>query len=143
MHHEPDHRLRGGCALKCTTNSTTGSDSGPPGALLVNSGPKSLCEGFAAAIGAKVEAGLSAQRIYQDLVGESTFKGSYQSVRRFVARLKASEPRRVWRMELAKATLPKPSASKPSSGLPRALPLRVRPGARIIRRRKPNAEKAA
>jgi len=89
----------GAVPSKCTTNSTTGSDSGPPGALLVNSGPKSLCEGFAAAIGAKVEAGLSAQRIYQDLVGESTFKGSYQSVRRFVARLKASEPRRVWRME--------------------------------------------
>jgi transposase len=51
------------------------------------------------AIGAKLEAGLSAQRIYQDLVGESALKGSYQSVRRFVAKLKESEPQRVWRME--------------------------------------------
>ncbi len=89
----------GAIPSKCTTNSTAGSDSGPPGTLACQSGPKSLCEAFAAAIGTKVEAGLSAQRIYQDLVGESTFKGSYQSVRRFVARLKASEPRRVWRME--------------------------------------------
>lgn len=89
----------GATPSKCTSNSTTGSDSGPPGSLACQSGPKSLCEGFAAAIDTKVEAGLSAQRIYQDLVGESTFKGSYQSVRRFVARLKASEPRRVWRME--------------------------------------------
>jgi transposase len=77
---------------KCTTNSITGSDSSPPG-------PKSQCSEFSAAIEAKLEAGLSAQRIYQDLVTENAFPGSYQSVRRFVAKLKEKEPRRVWRME--------------------------------------------
>ena len=46
-----------------------------------------------------MKAGLSAQRIYQDLVGESGFTGSYQSVKRFVRRLKARQPERVWRME--------------------------------------------
>ena len=46
-----------------------------------------------------MKAGLSAQRIYQDLVEESGFTGSYQSVKRFVRRLKARQPERVWRME--------------------------------------------
>ena len=89
---------------KCTTISTTGSECGPPGAnpAISTAGPlgrKSLCDGFAPAIEAKLEAGLSVQRIYQDLTVESDFGGSYQSVRRFVARLKEREPKRVWRME--------------------------------------------
>jgi transposase len=41
------------------------------------------------AIRAKLDRGLSAQRIYQDLVAESGFTGSYYSVRRFVRRLEA------------------------------------------------------
>jgi hypothetical protein len=45
------------------------------------------------------EAGLSAQRIYQDLSVEGGFADSYQSVKRYVQKLKASEPRRIWRME--------------------------------------------
>ena len=50
-------------------------------------------------IAAKLEAGLSAQRIYQDLVEQNDFKGSYQSVQRFVRKLKRLEPQRIWRME--------------------------------------------
>ena len=46
-----------------------------------------------------MEAGLSAQRIYQDLVEEKGFAGSYQSICRFVRQLKARQPQRVWRME--------------------------------------------
>jgi len=46
-----------------------------------------------------LELGLSAQRIYQDLVAGHGFGGSYPSVRRYVARLKASEPERIWRIE--------------------------------------------
>ena len=41
----------------------------------------------------------SAQRIYQDLVEEKGFAGSYQSVGRFVRRLKVGQPQRVWRVE--------------------------------------------
>jgi transposase len=46
-----------------------------------------------------VEAGLSAQRIYQDLVEQNGFTNSYQSVKRFVRKLKVRQPERVWRME--------------------------------------------
>jgi transposase len=48
---------------------------------------------------AKVEVGLSAQRIYQDLVEESGFTDSYQSVKRFVRKLRSIQPDRVWRLE--------------------------------------------
>jgi hypothetical protein len=37
---------------------------------------------------AKVELRLSAQRIYQDLVGENGFTDSYQSVKRFVRKVR-------------------------------------------------------
>jgi transposase len=47
----------------------------------------------------KVELGLHARRIHQDLVSEHGFAGSYQSVQRFVRRLKEREPERVWRIE--------------------------------------------
>lgn len=50
-------------------------------------GRKSLCEPFQKLIEEKLEAGLSAQRIYQDLVAEHGFTASYESVKRFVARL--------------------------------------------------------
>ena len=47
----------------------------------------SLCEPFRAVIQAKLDQGLTAQRIYQDLVVEHGFGGKYHSVRRFVRRL--------------------------------------------------------
>src|SRR5262249_58547838 len=47
----------------------------------------SLCEPFRAVIQAKLDQGLTAQRIYQDLVTEYGFGGKYHSVRRFVRRL--------------------------------------------------------
>ncbi len=53
-------------------------------------GPASLCVPFAAEIRAAVEAGLSAQRIYQDLVREHGFRGGYSSVKLFVRRLTAT-----------------------------------------------------
>ena len=88
---------------KCTTISTPGAESvvGKQPAVSVAEpwGRRSRCEPLEAAIDAKMKAGLSAQRIYQDLVGESGFTGSYQSVKRFVRRLKARQPERVWRME--------------------------------------------
>jgi transposase len=62
-------------------------------------GRRSLCEPVAEKIENGIEQGLSAQRIYQDLVERNGFKGSYQSVKRFVQRLKKGHPQRVWRME--------------------------------------------
>ncbi len=40
-----------------------------------------------------------AQRIYQDLVQEKGFADSYESVKRFVRKVRASHPERVWHLE--------------------------------------------
>lgn len=53
----------------------------------LSSGCPSACEPWRAVILAKREQGLSAQRIYQDLVTEHGFRNKYPSVRRFVCRL--------------------------------------------------------
>ena len=54
----------------------------------------------AALIEAKLEAGLSAQRIHQDLVAEVGFSGSDQSVKRFLRRLRGAAVECVWRIEV-------------------------------------------
>ena len=55
-------------------------------------GRKSHCDAVAVQIQTALEKGLSAQRIYQDLVTESQFTGSYESVKRYVRRLGAVTP---------------------------------------------------
>jgi len=65
------------------------------------SGPDSQCEPFREVIKGKLEQELSAQRIYQDLVAEHGFTGSYYSVRRFVRRWSPSHPLPFRRMESA------------------------------------------
>lgn len=52
-------------------------------------GRRSQCEVLRAVIVVAVEQGLSAQRIYQDLVTGHGFAGSYTAVKRFVRRLRA------------------------------------------------------
>jgi transposase len=61
----------------------------------------SLCEPLRAVILGKVELGLSAQRIYQDLVSEHGFVGHYHTVRRFVRSLGPSNPLPFRRLECA------------------------------------------
>jgi transposase len=70
-------------------------------ALEAEGGRPSWCDPHRARIEAKLESGLSAQRIYQDLVVEVQFSGSYQSVKRFVRQLRKEHPERVWRIEVA------------------------------------------
>lgn len=48
---------------------------------------RSACQPFAAVVGTKLEQGLSAVRIYQDLIAEHGYTGSYDSVRRFARQL--------------------------------------------------------
>lgn len=84
--------------------SITGSESSddPKPAISIagkNAGRQSRCSPLAQVIEGKVEAGLSGQRIYQDLVLEHGFADSYQSVQRFIRKLKAEAPERIWRME--------------------------------------------
>jgi len=62
-------------------------------------GPPSLCQPFAEVIKQKLNQRLSSQRIWQDLVAEHGFTGSYSSVKRFVRRLGASTPLPFRRME--------------------------------------------
>ena len=92
---------------KCTTPATeviTGSSVADlpkcttPGAEVIT-GSRSLCVVHKDIIGLMVEQGLSAQRVYQDLVAGHGFEGSYQSVSRFVAKLKDTPEGRVWRVE--------------------------------------------
>jgi len=62
-------------------------------------GRASECEPYRTVIVAWLAQGLTAQRIYQDLVGEHGFRGSYYSVRRFVGRLEGKLEFPVRRME--------------------------------------------
>jgi transposase len=88
---------------KSPTISTPGAQSGPAlvsEALELEAGRPSLCDQHTERITVKLDAGLSAQRIHQDLVSEVGFAGSYQSVKRFVRRLRRTTPERVWRIEV-------------------------------------------
>jgi transposase len=73
----------------------------PPGSRSPSppSGSASRCEPFEAIIQAKLEIGLSAKRIHQDLVAEHDFAAQYPSVRRFVQRLGRTRPLPFRRME--------------------------------------------
>ena len=82
-----------------TTSVTAGSD----GVALSScaAGPPSQCQPFAEIINQKLDQDLSAQRIWQDLVAEHGFAGSYSSVKRFVRRLGRGRPLPFRRMECA------------------------------------------
>jgi len=69
---------------KVTTN--------PPPGSAPSSGPPSACEPFRELILEKLEQGLSAQRIWQDLRLEHGFANAYDSVKRFVRRLGRATP---------------------------------------------------
>jgi transposase len=85
---------------KCTISTSGSGELGREQTTSGNGpGRRSQCERFAATIAGKLDAGLSAQRIWQDLVEENAFEGSYQSVKRFVHRFKQRDSARVWRME--------------------------------------------
>ena len=75
--------------------STPGSEGGPA----TVAGRQSLCEPVREIIEPKVEAGLSGQRIWQDLTTEHGFEGSYQSVKRFCRRMRNRLPLPFRRME--------------------------------------------
>jgi transposase len=62
-----------------------------PPSPATGAGRPSDCAPWRAVIQAKLELGLSAQRIHQDLVAEHDFTGSYYSVRRFVRSLEATQ----------------------------------------------------
>ena len=80
-------------AAKPATNPAHGSDECAAANAASNPahgsrpGPPSLCAPFVTEIEAALTAGLSAQRIYQDLIRDHGFRGGYSSVKQFVRRL--------------------------------------------------------
>src|SRR5580658_3305910 len=85
--------------------STPGSESDPGAKPAISTfgstaGRQSLCQPWLPQIEAAVSVGLSAQRIYQDLVCDHGFVGSYQAVKRFVRQLRQSQPVPFVRMEV-------------------------------------------
>jgi transposase len=86
-------------------NAPIGALPPPPGSKPANApigppGPQSRCEPYRDTIRAKTAEGLSAQRIYQDLVADGATV-SYDSVRRYLRRLGHVRPLPFRRMECA------------------------------------------
>jgi transposase len=79
----------------------TGSDTSPTTKIEGVDGVvgRSNCDPFREVILAKLDQGLHAQRIHQDLVAEHQFPGSYWSVMRFVRRWKEHRPLPFRRLE--------------------------------------------
>ena len=95
-----DGLRREGTSKPAISTPGSGSEAAPlPEAAARSSGRLSLCEPFSEIIKARLEGGLSAQRIWQDLVVEEAFTGSYSSVRRYVQRLGRATPVPFRRME--------------------------------------------
>jgi len=91
--------------LQNPPNAPPGSEGDLPGPNTGSpqkrtTGPDSQCERHRELILQKLEQGLTAQRIHQDLVDEYGFAAKYHSVRRFVARLVQKTPQLVRRMEV-------------------------------------------
>ena len=98
----------GGVPNKATwpTQAPTGSraqlaDDSPDRITDTPTESRSQCQPFRKMILDKLEQGLSAQRIFQDLVDEHGFDGKYHSVRRFVAKLNQVNPLPFRRIEVA------------------------------------------
>lgn len=83
-----------------TTVAPDGEPAPKPAKVITGApGTRSRCEPFQEVIRGKLEQGLSAQRIYQDLTGEHAFTDGYQSVQRFVRHLRSAVPLPFRRME--------------------------------------------
>ena len=78
------HRVEGPKDTKAPTGSEAIAE--PPESPPAEAS-RSLCQAYRETILAKLEQGLTAQRIFQDLRDEQGFTGQYHSVRRYVRRL--------------------------------------------------------
>jgi transposase len=76
-----------------------GSQGAPSGSASAPAGSVSAAWPWRELILQKLDAGLTAQRIYQDLCGDHGYTGSYYSVRRLVKKLSATMPAPFRRME--------------------------------------------
>ena len=84
---------------KCTIPPAGDGSSKPAIVPTGKSGRQSQCAAYGEPIALGLDKGLSAQRIFQDLVCDYGFEGSYDCVKRYVRKKKESSPKRIWRME--------------------------------------------
>jgi len=89
-----------GAKAAILTLGSEGDSDPKPAISTAGSGRQSSCLAWLPQVEAAVAVGLSAQRIYQDLVGEHGFSGSYQAVKRFVRQLRQTQPFAFMRMEV-------------------------------------------
>jgi len=97
--HVRRHEAESNAAANPPPGNSEDVDSKPANPPPGNPGPESRCEPFRKVIAGKLDQGLSAQRIWQDLVCDQGFEASYTSVKRFVRRLGGSSPLAFRRME--------------------------------------------
>lgn len=91
-------------AAKCTISTAGSGDEENSKCTIPTAGRKSLCEAHDEFIRELLKAGLSAQRIFQDLEDEKAFVGSYESVKRYVRKIEQAEPVPFRRMEALPGT---------------------------------------
>jgi transposase len=89
-------QARGATGDQTRPNLPAGSSHLDP---LSRTGPVSRCQPYRAVILGKLDQGLSAQRIWQDLRDEHGFGHGYDSVKRFIHRLKGATPLPFRRLE--------------------------------------------
>ena len=94
----PTGKAPAGSEAPKETKAPTGSEASAEEPVLA--GSRSLCSAYQPTILAKLEQGLTAQRIYQDLCEEQGFTGKYSSVRHFVQRLQRRRPLPFRRLEV-------------------------------------------
>jgi len=85
-------RIAGELGLDRATVRKYAGTSKPATPITGSAGPVSSCQPWRDRIEKAWNAGLSVQRILQDLIAEEDFKGSYSAVRRFVRRLPGGTP---------------------------------------------------
>lgn len=84
-----------------TPGSKAPGETKPAVASAGKAGRGSVCEAHREKVQGKLAAGLSAQRIWQDLVAEDGYAGSYSSVKRYVHKLSGARTLPFRRMESA------------------------------------------
>ena len=89
--YDPNHP-RNSKAANPPTDSAGNSDQNRPKCPPIKSTRTSCAAEHEEVIRAKIAQGLTAQRIYQDLVVEHDFKHSYDSVKRYIRKLKKQTP---------------------------------------------------
>ena len=93
------HRETVGRHLRLSAADHSKPASAPLGSAGAPIGSSSTAGPWREVIVQKLEAGLTAQRIYQDLCGDQGYTGSYYSVRRLIKKLAATMPAPFRRME--------------------------------------------